>query len=83
MITGIVRSIPNGRNNQPANWCFIKGDNGKEYFLHETELWDGWQALKDRIAEKKIVTIQFDVKETEKGLRAANAMIFDAPNSRS
>jgi cold shock CspA family protein len=74
-MTGTVKSIPS-KNNQQANYAFVKGDDGKEYFLHASELQDDWQTLKNTIALKKQATIEFEVVMGLKGPRAEKARII-------
>jgi cold shock CspA family protein len=71
---GTIYSIPDS-NGKPANWCFITGDDNKEYFLHITELHDKWNLLKAKLAKETSVKVEFEPTMGQKGLRAAGASI--------
>jgi len=73
---GIISSIPN-KNDRPANWCFIKGEDGKEYFLHISELFDRWDKLKSSLAMSGNVTVEFETTMGDKGPRAVGAKIVN------
>lgn len=74
-MTGVIKSIPS-KNGQQANYAFIKAEDGKEYFLHASDL-SGctWADLKATIATKREATVEFDITPGLKGPRAANAVL--------
>jgi len=76
-MTGQIKSIPS-KNGQQANYAFIKADDGKEYFMHVSDL-SGctWDDLKQAIATKRSATVEFDVVDGLKGPRAANATLVN------
>lgn len=74
MINGIITSIPS-KNGRQAEFAFIRGSDGIDYFLHRTELFDTWEELKWTIANKGEAIINFETTESEKGPRAAGAAI--------
>jgi len=76
MITGKINSIPN-KTGRPANWCFIRGDDGADYFLHNTELFNNWEEMKARLALSGSVPVEFETTMGEKGLRAVGCKIVD------
>jgi len=51
--------------NDSKGFGFISGEDGKEYFVHQTNLQDG-----TRITEND--EVNFDVEEGERGPKAAN-----------
>lgn len=73
-MNGQIRSIPS-KNGQISNFAFIKGDDGKEYFLHASDLSDSWDTLKQKIATSRSADIEFDVIMGMKGPRAEKARI--------
>ncbi len=54
--------------NRTKQFGFIKGEDGKDYFVHETGLNDGVQ-----IRDEDSVT--FDVEEGERGPKAVNVSL--------
>jgi len=58
----------------PRGFGFIRGDDGREYFLHAKELPDG---LWDGDVLHDGVRVQFIPRETEHGWRALCATIID------
>jgi cold shock CspA family protein len=76
MITGKVHSIPN-KDGRPAPFAFVRGDDGRDYFLHTSELFDTWEELKWVIANKGEAVISFEATESPKGMRAVGAAIVN------
>lgn len=54
-------------------WGFIKNYDGDDYFLHKSELEGNRKPTKADV-------IEFDVVETEKGLKAKDAKIIEQPD---
>lgn len=75
MITGVIKSIPS-KDGKPASYAFIKGDDGKEYFLHISEFKDQWDRLEATIAMKTFAKVEFESASTSKGLRAVNCRLI-------
>jgi len=50
--------------NPRKGYGFIKGEDGKEYFVHQSEIPDGYVHEEDKV--------EFEEAETEKGLNAKN-----------
>jgi len=73
---GIIKSIPKSESGL-ANYAFIRGKDGKEYFLHISGFLDSWDDLKKMISMKKIAEIEFQVEESPRGPRATNARIIN------
>ena len=73
-MNGSIRSIPS-KNGQMSNFAFIKGEDGKEYFLHASDLKDSWDELKQTIATKRSANLEFEIVAGLKGPRASNARI--------
>lgn len=71
---GQIKSIPS-KNGQMSNFAFIKGEDGKEYFLHSSDLSDTWDKLKATIAASRSANIEFEVVMGLKGPRAEKARI--------
>jgi len=71
---GSVRSIPS-KDGKQSTFCFIKGDDGKEYFMHASGLEDTWDNLKLVIATKREAIIEFEIEIGLKGPRATKAVI--------
>lgn len=73
---GTVISMPDRKG-----FCFIKGTNGAEYFLHKQDFNGFWKDLeKDFIESTNDIVITFDAVSAEKGPRATNARRMDYPN---
>ena len=57
--------------NTTKRFGFIKGDDGEEYFVHNSQLPDGVKELKDN------EEVFFDTDKTERGLQAKNVRFED------
>lgn len=74
-LNGTVRSIPS-KDGRPANYAFVKGEDGGEYFLHASELvGHNWEDLKRTISIKGEAKINFIPSEGLKGPRCTKASI--------
>lgn len=60
------------RFNKNKGFGFIKAEDGNDVFFHYSEL--VMEGFKDIAVES---TVEFDVEETEKGLRARNVKKID------
>jgi len=74
-MNGKIHSIPS-KDGVMRNFCFIKGDDGKDYFLHESELFEKWHDLKLMLAKNAAVSVVFEFTETEKGRRAVGCQLL-------
>lgn len=74
-MNGIIKSIPD-KNGKPTNWCFVKGEDGKEYFLHASELFNPWDTLKAELVVSKEVMVEFESTMGVKGPRAVGAQLI-------
>lgn len=72
---GTIKSIPS-KNDQIANYAFVKGEDNKEYFLHASDLENSWEDLKDTIAAKRIAQLEFTPTRGLKGPRAEKARLL-------
>jgi cold shock CspA family protein len=76
MITGKLARIPS-KEGKEQPYAFIRGEDGAEYFLHKSELFDNWDELKELIKSLGEVTIEFESTQGEKGLRAVGARVIN------
>lgn len=60
------------RFNSEKGYGFIKSEDGKDVFFHHTAL-----AMKGFRTIEPNTEVEFDVEETEKGLRASNVRKVD------
>jgi hypothetical protein len=74
MKRGKVLNIPS-KDGRPCPYAFIRGEDGIDYFLHKTELFDAWDELKWILEKNKEVTIEYESTQGEKGMRAVGAQI--------
>jgi cold shock CspA family protein len=77
-MNGIVEKMP-VRDGKPRDFTFVKGEDGKTYFLHITD-WKTthWKMLAEGNFPKKVI---FDSETTDKGqLRAKNAKFIIEEN---
>ena len=72
---GTLKHIPKSGTGL-ANYAFIKGEDGKEHFLHASGLIEHWDELKEVLNTKKVVRLEFEVVESPRGTRANNARII-------
>ena len=73
---GKIFSIP-AKEGRPVNYAFIKGEDGKDHFLHTSELFDTWDQLKWQLSQVKDgVDIEFETTQGEKGSRAVGAKLL-------
>lgn len=57
--------------NNKKGYGFISGEDGKDYFVHYSEISDGEKGQKSLEDGEPV---EFDVKQTEKGVAAANVV---------
>jgi cold shock CspA family protein len=76
-MTGTISKIPmNRQTGEYQPFCFIKADNGKEYFLHTSNFMENWQLLIDMCEQKVTVKVEFQANDiAAKGPRADNCWI--------
>ena len=66
-MTGKVKNF-----NKEKGYGFIKTDEGKDIFFHYSELkMEGFKTVEAN------VTVEFEIIETEKGLRAVNITVVE------
>ena len=76
MITGKLNRIPI-KDGRETPYAFVKGDDGNEYFLHKSDLFDNWDELKELVRTLEEVTISFEPTKSDKGGRAVAARILN------
>ena len=65
-------------------YSFIKGHDGKEYFMHMSCFNGFWHDLMHDVNELHLdVEVEFDVVSSAKGPRAENVVRLDFPNQAS
>lgn len=57
--------------NEMKGFGFISGDDGKEYFVHQT-------GLKEGVTINDNDTVEFDVEQGDRGLKATNVALADS-----
>lgn len=74
MMLGKLTRIPM-KDGREQSYAFIRGEDGNEYFLHKSDLFDNWDEVKELIKSLGEVTIEFEPTRSEKGGRAAGARV--------
>lgn len=59
--------------NDKKGYGFISGDDGKDYFVHHSEIDKGGKGFKTLKEGDKV---EFDVKKTDKGVAAENVKMI-------
>ena len=62
--------------NDVKRFGFVKGEDDKEYFIHQTGLKEGTRIREDDV-------VKFDTEEGDKGLKAVNVERIDEEASES
>ncbi len=76
---GKIRSIP-----QDKNFGFIKGNEGGDYFFHQSDFHGHWDDLVfdfNNTDDEEKIAVKFEPAPSDKGLRASNVSRLDFPNS--
>ena len=65
------------KDGHELNYTFIKGEDGKEYFLHKNEMTneDDWYELSALASANHQITVEFSPNDSAKGLRAADCAV--------
>jgi len=76
---GTIKNMPSNKT-----FCFIKGRNGAEYFLHRSNFQGHWDDLVADFAardkEEDPIEVTFKIEDSAKGPRANNCRRLDFPN---
>ena len=81
MMNGKVNRIV-VKDNREQSFVFIKGDDGNEYFLHRSDLFDNWDEFRELIKSIGEVEVSYEFTEGEKGRRAVGAKIVHHKGNR-
>lgn len=74
-MNGKVIRIP-----QQAQYGFILGDDGTEYFFHRQDFDGFWVDLRTDLTTSRMVPVTFESVPSEKGPRAAEVKRIGHPN---
>lgn len=71
---GTIRNIRDDKD-----YAFLVHNNNRDIFLHKCQFLGNWNELRElwRLGEVKL---EFEVIETEKGIRAVKAILYDGRN---
>lgn len=75
---GIIKNMPEGKS-----FCFIRGTNGAEIFLHRSDFTGHWDDLVEdfnRAPKGEGIEVTFEMLNTPKGPRASQCRRLDFPN---
>lgn len=73
---GQIRSVKSDKG-----FGFIKDDESKEYFFHRSDFTGHWNDLLYDVNQQGMrIPVEYEIEETDKGLRARNVRRTDWPN---
>jgi cold shock CspA family protein len=73
-MNGVIKNV------QDRGFGFIRSEGAVEYFFHRDDFLGHWDDLRNDIASKKVIRVEFEEMSSKRGPRAANVKRTDWPN---